>query len=113
MWSTSYGQLRIGHILPHFWGISYGRLELRERKGKPRMPISNAATGNFDSLHIARETVFLFHVADISATEVGEYVRRNEEPSGHRSAPSLEFSLLPGLRGHQQQPRRRMPGMQK
>src|SRR5271170_4792398 len=98
MWSTSYGQLRIGHILPHFWGISYGRLELRERKGKPRMPISNAATGNFDSLHIQHDAVFLWNVAaHISATEVGVYVRRNEKPSGHRSSPSLECSLLPGL----------------
>src|SRR5712691_11123850 len=53
--------------------------------------------GNFYSLHIENDAVFLLNVAaHISATEVGVYVRRNKEPSGRRSSPSLECSLLPG-----------------
>ena len=61
-----------------------------------------SATGSFDSLHIENDPVLLFNVAaHISATEVGVYVRRNKEPSGGRSSPSLECSLLPGLRDHQ------------
>jgi hypothetical protein len=65
-----------------------------------------SATGSFDSLHIENDPVLLFNVAaHISATEVGVYVRRNNEPSGRRSSPSLKCSLLPGLRGHQLQSR--------
>ena len=61
---------------------------------------------SFDSLHIENNAVFLLKIAaHISATGVGVYVRRNKETSGRRSSPSLECSLLPGLRGHQQQSR--------
>ncbi len=57
---------------------------------------------SFDSLQIEKDAVFLLNIAvHISATEVGVYVRRNKETSGRRSSPSLECSLLPGLRGHQ------------
>src|SRR4029077_20005610 len=73
-----------------------------------------SGTENSDRLHIENNAVFLLNVAaHISATEVGVYVRRNKEPSGRRSSPSLECSLLPGLRGHQQQSRWRMRSLQK
>jgi hypothetical protein len=59
-----------------------------------------------DSLHVENDAVFLLNIAaHISATGVGVYVGQNKEPSGRRSSPSLECSLLPGLRGHQQQSR--------
>src|SRR5450631_1045266 len=59
---------------------------------------------SFDSLHVENYAVFLLNIAaHISATEVGVYVRQNKEPAGRRSSSSLECSLLPGLRGHQQQ----------
>jgi hypothetical protein len=60
---------------------------------------------SFDSLHIENDAVFLLTIAaHISATGF-VYVRRNKEPYGRGSSPSLECSLLPGLRGHQQQSR--------
>jgi hypothetical protein len=64
---------------------------------------SGSGAESFDSLHVENYAVFLLNIAaHISATEVGLYVRQNKEPSGRRSSPSLECSLLPGLRGHQQ-----------
>src|SRR5208283_622230 len=66
---------------------------------------------SFDSLHIQNDAVFLLPIAasaHTAATGGGVYVCRNEETSGRRSSPSVECSPLPGLRGHQQQSRRRM-----
>src|ERR1700730_1569649 len=58
------------------------------------------SAGSFDRLHIENDAVFLLTIAaHISATGVGVYVRRNKEPSGRRSSPSLECSLLLRLRG--------------
>jgi hypothetical protein len=73
----------------------------------------DSGTESFDSLHVEDDAVFLLNIAArISARGVGVYVRYNKEPSGRRSSPSLERSLLPGLRGHQQQSRWRMRSVQ-
>ena len=61
-------------------------------------------TESFDSLQVENDGVLLV-AARISATGVGAYVRRKKETFGCRSSPSLECSLLPGLRGHQQESR--------
>ncbi len=66
---------------------------------------SDSGAESSDSLHVENDAVFLSIAAHISATWVGVYVRQNKERSGHRSPPSLECSLLSGLRGHQQQSR--------
>jgi len=81
------------------------------RKEREKWGTLFVKAGKIDVRH---PPVFLFNIADhISATGVGVYVRQNKEPSGRRSSPSLECSLLPGLRVHQQQSRWRMRCLQK
>jgi hypothetical protein len=58
--------------------------------------------GTLTAYILVNNAVFLWKAAtQISATEVGVYVRRNKKPSERRNSPSLECSLLPGLRSHQ------------